>query len=410
MKYYRGFYSKPDSGYSLRTLSTTVLTYLAVIFFILLENSIREYDTILCVILWIVLIIWIIVLIVNTKKRKVKIRDIIYFDPPKYYTAAEVAVIDQRGPTWRVFPAMLYERITNKNVKLWMDRNWELYFEKLKETPMLEFDASFLMSGYDAYNKDPEHDFWSLCFPNRSRVYLKMINRLPDLGKLPSDFFYKVQRDCTRRYDYKHERRNLRNIDNEIYILTSVALFLFFFSILLVWWFPLMLALACVVRIISLKIDFKLWSKEYINQAGIDVIEQVKGFKKYLLAVDDAKLKVVLQEDPLYFEKTLPYAIALGVGDSWAVKCFKHVQFDKFWDIISEKLYNDTKLLHHTFDWLDDLPTFIKFLNHYYKRKEEWDNAHKERKKTSNEKTMEFIDSMNEVKRKKRMYTKFGVV
>ena len=171
-----------------------------------------------------------------------------------------------------------------------------------------------------------------------------------------------------------------------------------------------MLALASVVRIISLKIDFKFWSKEYINQAGINVIEQVKGFKKYLLAVDDAKLKVVLQEDPLYFEKTLPYAIALGVGDSWAAKCFKHVQFDKFWDIISEKLYNDTKLLHHTFDWLDDLPTFIKFLNHYYKRKEEWDNAHKGRKKTSNEKTMEFIDSMNEVKRKKRMYTKFGVV
>jgi hypothetical protein len=31
------------------------------------------------------------------------------------------------------------------------------------------------------------------------------------------------------------------------------------------------------------------------------------------LAVEDAKLKVTLDQDPLYFEKILPYAIAFGI-------------------------------------------------------------------------------------------------
>jgi hypothetical protein len=41
------------------------------------------------------------------------------------------------------------------------------------------------------------------------------------------------------------------------------------------------------------------------------VLEHIRGLKKYLLAVEDSKLKVILQDDPTYFERILPYAIAM---------------------------------------------------------------------------------------------------
>ena len=112
---------------------------------------------------------------------------------------------------------------------------------------------------------------------------------------------------------------------------------------------------------------FSIWSKKYLTQHGVQVLEQIKWFKKYLLAVEDAKLKVTLDQDPLYFEKILPYAIALGIWDTWADKCFKHFEYNRFWELVTEKLYNDSKTSHHVFEWLDDLPSFVKFLNHYYK-------------------------------------------
>ena len=37
--------------------------------------------------------------------------------------------------------------------------------------------------------------------------------------------------------------------------------------------------------------------------------------------MDEEKLRTLLKEDPTYFEKNLPYAIALGIGKHWINKC-----------------------------------------------------------------------------------------
>lgn len=401
MYYFRGFHQTPESENPIKFLFKAAIITLVTVSFLSLEEKLREYDTILCIIGGIALIIYIFWIIRNYRKNKIKLRDVVFFDPPKYYTAAEVAVLDKWWSTWKVFPAMLYERISNKNVKLWMDDNWELFFEKLREEPILAFDDNFSMMWYDAYNKDPEHDFWALCFPNRNRVYLRMISTLPDLERLPSDFFYKAQRDTTSRYDYKHNRRNISSVTNEVYLLTWISFFLFYFSFALLWRLPLILSGACILRIIDIKLKFSIWSKKYLTQHGVQVLEQIKWFKKYLLAVEDAKLKVTLDQDPLYFEKILPYAIALGIWDTWADKCFKHFEYNRFWELVTEKLYNDSKTSHHVFEWLDDLPSFVKFLNHYYKNKKKEGNANWKKNKFCDE-SIKFIHSLHENNRNKK--------
>jgi len=53
---------------------------------------------------------------------------------------------------------------------------------------------------------------------------------------------------------------------------------------------------------------------------GLKIYKMLEGFKDFIERVDKVRLKMLLKEDPTYFDKTLPYAISLGVADKWAEK------------------------------------------------------------------------------------------
>lgn len=53
---------------------------------------------------------------------------------------------------------------------------------------------------------------------------------------------------------------------------------------------------------------------------GLKVFQILSGFKDFVKKVEKPRLEMLLKEDAAYFDKTLPYAIALGVGDKWAEK------------------------------------------------------------------------------------------
>ena len=73
--------------------------------------------------------------------------------------------------------------------------------------------------------------------------------------------------------------------------------------------------------------------ESYLSEDGRQILEQVYGFRKYLMQVDDERLETLTQQDPNYYEKILPYAIALGVWDEWIKKHTKFLKSYKF-DII----------------------------------------------------------------------------
>ena len=59
---------------------------------------------------------------------------------------------------------------------------------------------------------------------------------------------------------------------------------------------------------------------EHITDEAKDVIAHVFWFRKYLLNVEDDKLNTLINSDSKYFEKILPYAVALWVWDDWIRK------------------------------------------------------------------------------------------
>ncbi|MFK7907510.1 MAG: DUF2207 domain-containing protein, partial [Chitinophagales bacterium] len=53
---------------------------------------------------------------------------------------------------------------------------------------------------------------------------------------------------------------------------------------------------------------------------GLEAYKQLAGFKEFIERADKHKLETFLKEDPTYFDKTLPYAIAFDLAEKWAEK------------------------------------------------------------------------------------------
>ena len=51
---------------------------------------------------------------------------------------------------------------------------------------------------------------------------------------------------------------------------------------------------------------------------GLKAYKQLAGFREFVKRADLPKLETFLKEDPAYFDKTLPYAIALDLAEKWA--------------------------------------------------------------------------------------------
>ena len=78
----------------------------------------REHEVSSCLVVWIIFLAYLFYYLSLKKRSKKIIKDVIYYDAPKDFTAAEVAVINTWWPTWNVFPAMLYDWVAKKNVKI----------------------------------------------------------------------------------------------------------------------------------------------------------------------------------------------------------------------------------------------------------------------------------------------------
>ncbi len=325
-----------------------------------------------------------------------KIKDIVYYTPPKWYTAMEIAAIYNWKSNFDTLSAFLFSWIADgyayvKEVKvkkmLWLRYKKEYYF-----IPYSHLNFKF-DEWYDKCDNlrfdDPEKRFWNLCFVDGD------INRLYAFGKSDSNllkeiadevFFkihtkfipnwrelYKVSRLASNKYKHTNEDfyKKVHLNDNPYWnfilnrfigiIRILISLYLVvdiyegnsdydFFSILLFsFWIVIVVYLFFLLiwRFINNKFNFKVWwlklhiwkDIQYISEEWIESIEQTLWFRKFLLSVDDEKLRTLLKEDPTYFEKNLPYAIALDIWDHWIKKCMlilEEMDYSPKWISVSD--------------------------------------------------------------------------
>lgn len=369
-----------------------------------------------------------------------KLRDIVYYTPPKWYSAMEVATIYHWKSNFDIFSSYLYTWISDGYVCIEEDEPKFLYYKfekwfRLKKefwkqyifkptTNQPKFDELDDKPDFLHFS-NPEFYFWQICFVNND------INNLKDfeeedtefLKKISDEVFYrihtrfipnwkdlyKVKRLSSSKYKFKdsflkkifgawyNNGRYIRNWIIWIFLIIFTYLMFFLFTgnqdllgylrIFLFWilclfiirksWLWVWLCVLALIPLISIaiivssilklisfgKLDIfsfgeskssyiskykTYWNDlNYITEEWIEAIEQILWFRKYLLSVDDNKLRTLLKEDPTYFEKNLPYAIALDVWDHRIKKCIHileemdyspkwiSVSDDNWWDAIT---------------------------------------------------------------------------
>lgn len=93
-------------------------------------------------------------------------------------------------------------------------------------------------------------------------------------------------------------------------VLILTPTFLFFWGVIA--------AIATVLAILFLIVMSQFLIKK--NKEGNAILSELKGFKQFIKVAEENKLKMLLQEDPTYFEITMSYALAFGMFDRWAKK------------------------------------------------------------------------------------------
>ena len=85
----------------------------------------------------------------------------------------------------------------------------------------------------------------------------------------------------------------------------------------LIFW-ELIAALAAFVCCVILLIVNSYMIKK--NAVGNQLFSELKGFKRFIKVAEENKLKMLLIDDPGYFENTMGYALAFGLFEKWARK------------------------------------------------------------------------------------------
>ncbi len=82
--------------------------------------------------------------------------------------------------------------------------------------------------------------------------------------------------------------------------------------------FGLIAAIAAPVTCVF--IAFMSFFLQKKNREGNAVFSELKGFKQFIKMAEVERIKVLIEQDPQYFEKTMSYALAFGLLDKWAKK------------------------------------------------------------------------------------------
>lgn len=138
------------------------------------------------------------------------------------------------------------------------------------------------------------------------------------VSSLKNTFYTKMStakkqlRESAQRY-YVEESRKIQWGLYLILIFLAIGLTL----IGLFFWGPLA-ALALVFSCVCLIYLNKFMVRK--NAKGNRILSELKGFKRFIKVAEENKLKMLLHDNPRYFETTMGYALAFGMFDQWAKK------------------------------------------------------------------------------------------
>ena len=248
---------------------------------------------------------------VHHRKKWKTVRDVIHYTPPKNLTPAEIAFLYHRYPNFNMVPILLYS---------WINEGY-LEVQQLWDSKEVEFVTTDKKPKFDdKTGKNKEWYCWKILILNG-----KVKKKLPSYQKEAMNEALSIWCNFTKKKIIPGYHGIYENKDTYDFRLLFIVLGTFILWMDSNAWAAYF---AIYLTIVLIKYLYYSWRESrktrdeewFLTQEWREILEQINGFRKYLSAVEDEKLEQLTKDDPKYFEKILPFALALWIGDYWIKK------------------------------------------------------------------------------------------
>ena len=240
---------------------------------------------------------------------------IVQYEPPKWLDSAEVWLLLHRRSDWISLSSLIYKWIWEWliSVSIQNGKSKTYTIKKIK-------DISSAAKNY-------ENSFRFSIFGEKDTVKISEDKKLkiePCLNVLERYW-------CKKWWLKEKKTKKIISSNAIIYIII-------FFLVALLFIIPSMFKLIIGLWIFTycfpgllLLMDIKIpkFKKLKLTESGAELVSKILWYREFLKSCDENKLKTFLEQDPLYFDKILPYAVVFGIETELIEKV--HKVMDELW-------------------------------------------------------------------------------
>ena len=274
----------------------------------------------------------------HIKKKWETIKDVIHYTLPKWFSPMEIALIYNWTEHADIVPIALYYRASKWYLKIVECEKKQLFIvtKKVKFERLIEkSEFENLINKKEVFRPDLEEEL-------RNKITMKFTEEIDEelirrkdkvldindiMFRMDKSLKAKITPNYIKRYENRHTNK--------------YPLWLLCIWIILSFYYPYY-GIALIIATLLFMVIFRYYmmvrenllnkdEEKYLSKEGRSILEQVYWFRKYLMQVDDTRLEALTKEDPDYYEKMLPYAIALWVGDEWVKRHTEFLGKYSFW-------------------------------------------------------------------------------
>lgn len=217
----------------------------------------------------------------------------------KWLNPAEVWLLLHRKAKGKDLFTLIYKRAYENIIEIKPGKNDSIIITKLKEIP--------------GYYPEYEMTFFYNLFSHDKIEITKNIN-LHHILNLKSLETYWVEKWWLKNWENKEKLEKFLRIALPIRIASFISMFLVIFLWMnfalyrFIWTWIIWVWLFTITIILTSRLDIYEETKKWAK-----LISHILWYREFLAKCDEEKFRTFLKQDPLYFDKILPYAIVFGL-------------------------------------------------------------------------------------------------
>ena len=240
------------------------------------------------------------------------------YEVPKEISALEAGILATSEITPTMISSLFYDWIRKKYIKLGINesenKKKKYYIEKIKE--ISEDEETYEKKFFEAIFKENDQFYFNEKEDKYEEIYATVLKEAEKEA-------FKKKRFEGNHFEEKKELISWTWL--RILIMAFVILYRFADgeSIMQNYFFTPFnenldwIEYGCYLIILS---QYRTYTKDIRTEKGKELSRLCKGYKLFIKKVDTEKLQTLLKEDPLFFEKTLPFAAAFGLETEFIKK------------------------------------------------------------------------------------------